>query len=169
MLVPAPLGRSAIRQRWFLAAVMAAVVAVNVGLGALMAPGAGVATAEWWTSSGLAATGGAYVNLTVAALIPGLLGAALAVITRSSAISISIGAEYFVLGESLIGAFWAPLTDWGPSTSANVLALGGSTAGMMGGPVASMGYAKAAVLAGVYMTVSLLVTSTILAKWDVTS
>lgn len=153
----------------FVSAWMAVTLIGSVATGALMAPGAGVDTASWWTAEGLAAIGTSYINLTAAALLPGLIGAALAALTRSSAIPISIGAAYFILGEALVSTFWKTLGEWGPSAAANVVALGGEAVGMMGGPVPSIGYTKATILAIAYASASILVTSTVLAKRDVTS
>jgi hypothetical protein len=72
-------------------------------------------------------------NLTGAALVPALIAATIAVLTRSSAIAISVGAAWFILGEALIGTFWDSLAEWGPAAVTNALAVGGAGgAGMMG-------------------------------------
>lgn len=46
---------------------------------------------------------------------------------------------------------WKTLGEWGPSAAANVVALGGEAVGMMGGPVPSIGYTKATILAIAYV------------------
>lgn len=97
----------------FIALAVAATLAVTIGAGALMAPGVGVETAAWWSADGLAAIATAYVNLTSAALVPALVGATIAVLTRSAAIAISTGVAWFILGEALVSAFWANLAEWG--------------------------------------------------------
>ena len=74
---------------------------------------------------GLAAVGSAYLNLTGAALVPALIAATIAVITRSSAIAISVVAAWFILGEVLLGTFWDSLAEWGPAAVTNALAVGG--------------------------------------------
>jgi ABC-type transport system involved in multi-copper enzyme maturation permease subunit len=149
---------------------LAATMITSVGIGALLAPGAGVDTSAWWTNDGLAAIGTTYLNITGAVLIPGLIGAAIAVLTRSAAIAISVGAAYFILGEALITGFWDTLGQWGPSAVSNALAVGGTGGeGMMGGAVPVIAYATAAILAVGYGILSVAVSSTTLARRDVTS
>ncbi len=154
----------------FVAVGVAAALATSVGIGALLASGAGVDTTAWWTAEGLAAIGTAYLNITGAVLVPGLIGAAIAVLTRSAAIAISVGAAYFILGEALVSAFWETLGEWGPSAVSNALAVGGTSgAGMMGGAAPVIGYATAAILALGYGIVSVAISSAVLSRRDVTS
>jgi len=154
----------------FVAVGVAATLVATVGVGALLAPGAGVETAAWWTSDGLAAIGSAYLNLTAAALVPALIAATIAVITRSSAIAISVGAAWFILGEVLLGIFWDSLAEWGPAAVTNALAVGGSGgAGAMGGAAPVIAYGTAALLALGYGVLSLAISGTVLARRDVTS
>jgi ABC-type transport system involved in multi-copper enzyme maturation permease subunit len=153
----------------FVAVGVAATLAASVGLGAVLASGAGVDITAWWTAEGLSAIGAGYLNITAAVLVPGLIGATLAVITRSAAITISVGAAYFILGEALVSAFWDALGQWGPSVAANVLATGGSAGMSMGAELPAIGYATAAILAVGYVIVSLAISSTVLARRDVTS
>lgn len=153
----------------FIALGVAAALVASVGLGALLASGAGVDTAAWWTSEGVAAMGAAYVNITGAVLVTALIGAAIAVLTRSAAIAISVGAAYFILGEALIGAFWKPLGEWGPSAVATVVATGGAAGMNLGAPRSGITYATAALLALGYAAVSVAVSSTVIARRDVTS
>ena len=149
---------------------LAATMIASVGIGALLAPGAGVDTSAWWTTEGLAAIGTTYLNITGAVLIPGLIGAAIAVLTRSAAIAISVGAAYFILGEALIAGFWDTLGQWGPSAVSNALAVGGTGGeGMMGGAAPVIAYGTAAILAVGYGIVSVAVSSTTLARRDVTN
>ena len=154
----------------FVAVGVAATLAATVGIGALLAPGAGVSSTAWWTAEGLAAIGSAYVNLTGAALVPALIAATIAVLTRSSAIAISVGAAWFILGEALIGTFWDSLAEWGPAAVTNALAVGGvGGAGAMGGAAPVIAYSTAILLAVGYGAVSLAISGTVLATRDVTS
>lgn len=73
----------------FIAAAIAATLAVSIAGGALLADRAGVETAAWRTADGLAAIGAAFINLTAAALVPALIGATIAVLTRSTTIAVS--------------------------------------------------------------------------------
>lgn len=143
---------------------------VSVGVGALLAPGAGVDTSAWWTTTGLTTIGTTYLNIAAAVLVPGLIGASIALVTRSAAIAISVGAAYFILGEALITGFWDTLGEWGPAAVSNALAVGGTGgAGMMGGAAPVIAYATAGVLALGYGIVSVAISSTVLARRDVTS
>jgi ABC-type transport system involved in multi-copper enzyme maturation permease subunit len=154
----------------FVAAGIAATLAISIGGGALMAHRVGVETAAWWTADGLAAIGAAYINLTGAALVPALIGATIAVLTRSTTIAISVGLGWFILAEALIGAFWDGLSRWGPAAVSSALAAGGAGgAGMMVGDVPVISYATATLLAIGYSLVALTITSTVLARRDVTS
>ena len=154
----------------FVAAAIAATLAISIGAGALMATRIGVDTAAWWTADGLAAIGAAYLNLTAAALIPALIGAAIAVVTRSTTIAISVGLGWFILAEALIGAFWNGLSRWGPAAVSNAIAAGGTGGvGMMGGATPGISYATATVLAIGYSLLALTITSTVLTRRDVTS
>jgi len=154
----------------FVAAGVAAAMTASIGIGALLAPNAGVDTSNWWTNEGLTAIGLAYANIAGAVLVPGLIGAAIAILTRSSAIAISVVAAYFILGEALIAGFWDTLAHWGPSAVSNALAVGGiGGAGMMGGAAPVIAYATAATLALFYAIVSVAISAAILASRDVTS
>jgi ABC-2 type transport system permease protein len=154
----------------FTALTIAATLAASITAGVLLAPGVGVETAAWWTSDGLAAIGTTYLNLTSAALVPALLGATIAVLTRSAAIAISVGVAWFILGEALISAFWSSLAEWGPAAVASTVAVGGiGGPGLMGGPPPVIGYAPATLLAVGYGAVSVLLSSAVLARRDVTS
>lgn len=154
----------------FVAAAIAATLAISIGAGALMATRIGVDTAAWWTADGLAAIGAAYLNLTAAALIPALIGAAIAVVTRSTTIAISVGLGWFILAEALIGAFWNGLSRWGPAAVSNAIAAGGTGGvGMMGGATPGISYATATLLAISYSLLALTITATLLTRRDVTS
>lgn len=154
----------------FVAAAVAATLLVNVGAGALLAPGAGVETAAWWTSDGLAAIGSTLLNLTGAALVPAFVAGTIAVLTRSAAIAISVCAAYFILGEALLSSFWGSLAEWGPAAVTSALAVGGAGGvGLMGGAAPVIGYATAVLLAVGYVLLSLAVSATVLVRRDVTS
>lgn len=154
----------------FVAAGVAATLVVSIAAGAALAPSAGVDTSAWWTADGLSAIGFAYINLTGAALVPALIGATIAVVTRSAAIAISVGVAWFILAEALIGTFWDSLSEWGPAAVTNALAVGGAGgAGMMGGAAPVITYATAALLAVSYGVLALGITSTVLTRRDVTS
>ena len=154
----------------FVAAAIAATLALSIAGGALMASRVGVETAAWWTADGLAAIGAASINITAAALVPALIGATIAVLTRSTTIAVSVGLGWFILAETLIGAFWDGLRRWGPAAVSSALAAGGAgRIGMFDGATAGISYATAIVLAVGYSLLALTITSTVLARRDVTS
>jgi len=154
----------------FIAVAIAVTLATSIGAGALMANTVGVDTAAWWTADGVATIGAASVNLTAAALVPALIGATIAVTTRSTTIAVSVGLGWFILAEALIGAFWNGLSQWGPAAVSSVLAAGGTGAsGMMGGATPGISYATAILVAIGYSLLALTITSTVLARRDVTS
>ncbi|WP_052667179.1 ABC transporter permease subunit [Nitriliruptor alkaliphilus] len=154
----------------FVAAGIAATLAASIGSGVLMAERVGVETSAWWTADGLAAIGAAYINLSGAALVPALIGATLAVLTRSTAIAVSVGLGWFILAEPLIGAFWDGLSRWGPAAASDALAAGAAgAAGMFGGATAEISYATATLLVTGYSLAALTITATLLTRRDVTS
>jgi hypothetical protein len=154
----------------FVAAAIAATLALSIAGGALMASRVGVETAAWWTADGLAAIGAASINITAAALVPALIGATIAVLTRSTTIAISVGLGWFILAEALIGAFWDGLSRWGPAAVSNAIAVGGDGgASMMGGATPGISYATATLLAIGYSLAALSITATVLTRRDVTS
>lgn len=144
----------------FTAAWVAVALGVSVGLGALLASGAGVDTTAWWTADGLSAMVGTYLSVAGSVIAAGLIGAVLAVLTRSAAIAISAGAAYFMLVEPLVGSFWETLSEWGPSAVSSALAEGGT---------AVIGYSTAVLMVAVYGLASLAVSAVVLSRRDVTS
>jgi ABC-2 type transport system permease protein len=149
---------------------LVAATMVSVGVGALLAPGVGVDTSAWWTTEGLASLATTSLNIAGAVLVPGLIGASIALIARSAAIAISVVAAYFILGEALITGFWDALGEWGPAAVSNALAVGGvGGAGMMGGAAPVIAYATAGALALGYGIVSVAISASVLARRDVTS
>jgi ABC-2 type transport system permease protein len=153
-----------------IAAAIAATLAISIGAGALMANTVGVETAAWWTADGVAAIGAAAINLTAAALVPALIGATIAVLTRSTTIAISVGLGWFILAETLIGAFWNGLSRWGPAAVSNALAAGGTGGvGMIDGAAPGISHTTAILLAIGYSLAALTITSTALGRRAVTS
>ena len=69
----------------------------------------------------------AYVNFTVAAIVWGLIGLLLAVLTRSSALAIGIGAGWLLVVENLIGITAPDATPYLPGGTLNALVSGGTS------------------------------------------
>jgi len=142
------------------AAWVAVALGVSVGLGALLASGAGVDTTAWWTADGFLAMVGTYFNVAGSVIVIGLIGAVLAIVSRSAAIAIAAGAAYFMIVEPLVGAFWEALGEWGPSAISSAMADGGTEL---------IGYATALLMVAVYGLASLAISSVVLVRRDVTS
>jgi ABC-type transport system involved in multi-copper enzyme maturation permease subunit len=68
-----------------------------------------------------------YANFTIAAIVWGLIGLALAVLTRSSALAIGIGVGYLLVVENLIGIIAPDATPYLPGGTLNALVSGGTT------------------------------------------
>lgn len=144
----------------FVAIWVAVGAVVSVAIGAFLASGAGVATDAWWTAEGLAAIAATYVNVTATVILAGIIGATLAILTRSAAIAISAGVAYFLVVETLISGFWDALGEWGLSAAANSLARGGT---------AAITYGTAVILSIGYGLLSVAIASAVFARRDVTS
>jgi hypothetical protein len=69
---------------------------------------------------------GGYFNFMVAALVWGLIGAMLAVLTRSSALAIGIGIGYLLVVESLIGIIAPHASPYLPAGALSALVMGGT-------------------------------------------
>jgi len=141
-----------------------------VAIGALLACGAALATAllllpahsisasAWFTSTGvrsLLATAG---NLVLATLGWGALGAALALVLRSTAAAIAIGLAYVLVAENLLAAVWSGGDQWLPGQLLFALAKGGTT---------SVAYGRALVLVGLYVVVAVGAASALFRRRDV--
>ena len=83
----------------------------SVGLSFLLAPGNGIDTALWTTAEGWNAVWGGVFNTTIMITVWGVIGATLALVTRSAASSITAGIAYLMIGENLLGLVWAGATD----------------------------------------------------------
>ncbi len=118
----------------FLATVAATITAYP------MAAVSDISTAAWsdgWILEFLSAWG----NLTIAALIWGAVGLAIAIATRSAGIAIASGIGYLVVVENLIGIVAEDLVDYLPGGILSAVASGGS---------AAVGYLTALALGAIY-------------------
>ena len=82
-----------------------------------------------------------WFNLTLASLVWGLVGLAIAVVTRSSGLAIATGIGYLLVVENLIGIMAEGLSTYLPGSTLAALATGGT---------ADLGYTTALLLAVVY-------------------
>jgi hypothetical protein len=78
--------------------------------------------------------------------------------------------SWFILAEALIGSFWDGLSRWVPAAVSSVLTAGSAgVSGMMGGATPGISYPTAILIAIGYSLLALAITSTVLARRDVTS
>lgn len=138
---------------------VAVALVVSVAAGALT-PGTGVDTTQWWTADGFVAMGIAWLAVTAASVMGGLIGAALAAVTRSAAVSISIGTVWIIIVEPLGSTFWQPLREWGPGAVLSALPSLDETA---------LAASTVVALAVAYSALAVATTSVTLATRDVTS
>jgi len=140
------------------AAATVAATIVNVLVAVPAAGAAGVPTSAWGTHplSTIAAAG---VNTFAALLVWGVIGLVLAVLSRSSAVAISVGVGYVLVVESIVKMAAGGNTDWLPGSTLTALARGGTV---------SLAYASAVGLALLYVTIGLGLAGAVFTRRDVT-
>ena len=88
----------------------------------------GVPTAAWLTAAGLRHIWQAYANALLAAACYGILGAGVAVLTRSTALALGLGIAYLGPIEHITQLSWTDAEKWLPGLLVDALAVGGSPA-----------------------------------------
>jgi ABC-2 type transport system permease protein len=127
-------------------------------LSALPAASAAGVPTDLWGTDVVSVLAGAWVNAFAAMLVWGVIGLVLAVVTRSSAIAISVGAGYVLVVESIVRQSLGDGANWLLGSTLNALASGGNQA---------LTYASAATMGAVYIVVGLLVATVVLTRRDV--
>ena len=111
----------------FIGLVVVIAIGVSVALAFALAPGKGISTAAWTSSTGLNDMLQAVLHAFLAAVIYGVLGAALGVLLRSPAVSIPVAVAYLLPVEAIIvGAIWSGGANWLPGHLLDALAHGGN-------------------------------------------
>lgn len=138
----------------------ATTVAAVVNVFAVMpaASAAGISTSTWGADL-ITVVAGAWLDLFLALSVWGVLGLAIAVLTRSAAVAISIGVGYVLVVESLIKMVKDAPSDWLLGTTLGAVASGGS---------ATVSYGTALLLALGYVTLGLVLAGIVLVRRDVT-
>ena len=121
---------------WTAAATLLALV-LCVLVAPIAAEGAGVST-DAWRDISAGDVGLAWLHLYAACLVWGAVGLALATITRSAAVAISVGVGYVLVVEAVVSAIVSDLGDWLPGSTLTALAQGG-TAEVSVGAAAALG------------------------------
>ena len=99
---------------------------VNVGVAPVTAEAAGIGTTSWQTADLPGLLAQAWGNAFVAAFVWGVIGLVLAMLTRSSAVAIAVGAGWVLLVESIVAVAFDGGLSWLPGTVLTSLAQGGS-------------------------------------------
>lgn len=101
-------------------------VVVNVGVAPAAAESAGIDTSGWQAADLPAILVQAWGNAFFAALAWGVIGLVLAVVSRSSAVAIAVGAGWVLLVESIVAVAFDGTLTWLPGTVLTSLAEGGN-------------------------------------------
>lgn len=140
------------------AAASAAALLVNVVVAPVAAHGSGIDVSAW--GQDLPATLlKAWADLFCAQVVWGVIGLAVAVGTRSSAIAVSAGIGYVLVVESVVKAAAGHAGDWLPGGTLAALAQGGNP---------DLSYGAALALGAAYTLVGIAVAQTVLSRRDIT-
>ncbi len=139
---------------------MATTVAVVVNLAAAVpsAKAAGIST-DLWSDDVVGEVTRAWVNSFSASLVWGVIGLGLALLTRSSAIAISVGAGWVLLIETIIKTASSDAGKWLPGTTLTALAQGGTD---------DLSFPGALALGGAYAAVGLIAALVIFVRRPIT-
>ncbi len=111
----------------FMLAVVIVAIILSVALAFILAPGKGISTSAWTSSTGVNDLFQAVFHAWLATLFYGVFGAALALLLRSPAASIGAALAYFIAIEAIIvGAIWSGGSNWLPDHLLNALTHGGN-------------------------------------------
>ena len=117
-------------------------------LALVLAPGQDIATDAWTVPASLGTLG----TTAIGAVLYGLVGAVMAMLTRSAAISITAGVAYLLIVENLLGLIWDSAGEWLPAGVISAFASGGTElVSFEKAVMLSAGYAMLA-LAVMYLT-----------------
>lgn len=139
---------------------MATTVALAVNLAAAVpaAKAAGIST-EKWMDDVVGQVAQAWLTSFSASLVWGIIGLVLALLTRSSAIAISVGVGWVLLVESIIKTASSDVGEWLPGTTLTALAQGGTD---------ELSFAGAALIGAAYATLGLLAALVIFVRRPIT-
>lgn len=144
-----------------LVGVTAVAVTIAAAANVLAAPvvgATGIDTSAWGTNLG-STVGEAWANLLLSQIVWGVLGLAIAVISRSAMVAVSIGVGYVLVVESLIRMIDGAPTDQLLGTTLGAIAKGGTPA---------VSWTNALALGGAYVIVGLVLAGLVFARRDVT-
>ena len=103
-------------------------IVASCAVALLLAPGRGITTAAWTSSTGLNDLLQATLHVFLASVGYGMLGAALGVLLRSPGVAIGAAVAYVIPVEAIIvGAIWSNGDRWLPGQLLSALAHGGTS------------------------------------------
>ena len=133
----------------------AVVLAVSPGIASL----AGVSTDTWGT--GLVRTVAEnYLQLTLSALLWGVVGLFVGMLTRSTGVAIAVGIGYLLVFEMVVGIALDSAAKWLPGSTFSAVAQGGST---------DMAFGTALLAAAAYAVAALAVAAATFRRRDITA
>ncbi len=131
------------------AAAMAAAELLSAAVAIPLAHGRGIATADWFTASGLGHAAANYVNSLLAVACFAAIGFALGVLLRSTPLALAVGLAWLLPLENIVQNSWTGATHWLPGLLFGAVARGGTTSVSYQAAVAlALGYALIAAIAG---------------------
>lgn len=105
---------------------MAAALAAALAIGPPLAASRGIAVHAWFRPAGISALAAAAGNGVLAAFGWTIIGAVLAVLTRSAAITIGIAAGYLLIVENILAGAWNGARHWFPGHVMSAVGAGGA-------------------------------------------
>jgi ABC-2 type transport system permease protein len=136
-----------------------ATAAVVLAVSPAIAGMAGVSTDAWGTDL-LGTVVGGYLQLTLSALLWGVVGLFVGVVTRSTGIAIAAGIGYLLVFEMLVGMVLDSAAKWLPGSSFSAIALGGT---------ADMTYGTALLVAAAYAVAAIAAAAVTFRRRDITA
>jgi hypothetical protein len=118
----------------------------------------GISTAAWGTDAA-SVVAAAWAHLYLSQVVWGVLGLAIAVVSRSAVVAVAIGAGYVLLVESMLKMANGVPSDWLLGSTLNAIASGGT---------ASVSFSAALALGAAYVIVGLMLAGIVLTRRDVT-
>ena len=139
-------------------AVATTVAAVANLLAAPVAGAAGISTAAWGTDAA-SVIGQAWIHALLSQVVWGVLGLAIAIVSRSAMVAVAIGVGYVLVVESLLTMVSGAPKDWLLGNTLNAIASGGTP---------GVSFATALALGAGYVIVGLVLAGAVLTRRDVT-
>jgi hypothetical protein len=131
---------------------------VSIALSYLLAPGAKVERALWFTSDGWSQIAQTFINVSISVIGFGIIGMIMGLLLRSPISAISIGVIWILIIENILGAVKSSTLEWLPGSQLNVIAVGGTP---------QVSYSHGMTLAAIYIGVGGLVASVLFSRRDV--